>query len=62
MATSTKIQLTEEQRSRLATDLRVPIDQIPTELGVMAISPASADNMGLPEDMHSRFAPALIIT
>lgn len=62
MATTTKLRLTEDQRTQIAADLRVPLNQIPTELGVMAISPEAANNMGLPEDMQSRFAPALIIT
>lgn len=62
MATSTKIKLTDDQRRQLASDLRVAIEQIPMELGVMAISPVAASNMGLPQDMQSKFAPALIIT
>jgi len=62
MTTTTKVQLTVDQREKLAQDLRVPLQAIPTELGIMAISPEAAANMGLPEDLQSRFAPSLIIT
>ena len=62
MATTTKIVLTEQQLQKIATDLRIPLADVPGELGVMAISPEAASNMGLPHDMQSRFAPSLIIT
>jgi hypothetical protein len=37
-------------------------EQIPHEIGIVAVSPESGKLMGLPEDMQARFSPALIIT
>jgi hypothetical protein len=62
MATTASIKLTQEQRNELANALRVKPEQIPHEIGIVAVSPESGKLMGLPEDMQARFSPALIIT
>jgi hypothetical protein len=62
MATTCKINLTEEQRHEIATNLRLPLEKVPTTLAIVAVSPEAGEAMGLPKDMEYRFAPALIIT
>jgi hypothetical protein len=62
MATTTTIKLTEEQIQNIARNLRVDESSIPDSISIVAISPEAGLSMGLPEDMQSKFAPALIIT
>lgn len=62
MATTTKIELTEQQRDAIAKSLRLPLKNVPLTLAIVAVSPEAGESMGLPKDMESRFAPALIIT
>ena len=62
MATTTKVTLTEEQRQQVAEDLRLDLKDVPHEISIVAVSPEAGINMGMPEDMKGRFAPALIIT
>lgn len=62
MATTTTITLTDSQREELANNLRVKLDCIPTEIAIVAVSPQAGKAMGMPEDMNSKFSPALIIT
>jgi len=62
MATTSTIVLTEEQRQRLAAALRVAIDQVPSTLGVVSVSPDAGRQMGVPEQFDAQFMPALLIT
>ncbi len=62
MATTSKIMLTTQQREEIALNLRIPLDKVPESIAIVAVSPEAGEAMGLPKDMESRFAPALIIT
>jgi len=62
MATTATLRLTDEQKNYLAEALRLRPEDIPDELGIVAVSPEAGELMGLPQDMQSRFAPAMIIT
>ena len=62
MATTTSVKLTDEQRRQIAEALRLDLDKIPDQIGLVAISPEAGKMMGLPEDMESKFSPALIVT
>jgi hypothetical protein len=62
MATTCKIELSTEQRAEISRNLRVAIDKIPTSLAIVAVSSEAGAAMGLPKDMESKFAPALIVT
>lgn len=62
MATTTKVELTEVQRRKIAEALRLPIEDVPDSIGLVAVSPEAGETMGLPKNMGSKFSPALIIT
>ena len=62
MATTCKIRLTREQREEVSRNLRVSIERVPETLAIVAVSAEAGEAMGLPKDMESRFAPALIVT
>ena len=62
MATTMKVKLTQEQREEIAESLRIELQSVPKELGVIAVSPEASKMLGLPEDMGSKFSPALIVT
>ena len=62
MATTATIKLTNDQKKQIAKDLRVDLEKIPDEIGLVAISPEAGKHIGMPENMQSRFAPAMIIT
>ncbi|WP_437528604.1 hypothetical protein WME79_45990 [Sorangium sp. So ce726] len=58
---TTKITLTDQQRSELASALNIDVQYVPQELGVVGIPRDEARLMGIPEDMKGRFSPALIM-
>lgn len=62
MATTTKVKLTEEQKGEIAKGLRIKLEDVPDEIGIVAIPPEAGEIMGLPKDMKSKFAPAIVIT
>ena len=58
---STKIKLTDQQRSELAQTLGIDSKFVPHELGVVGLPRDSVHTMGLPETMRAKFSPALIM-
>jgi len=62
MATSTSITLTEEQKTQLAKNLRVKVDDLPDNLAIVALAPEAAAHMGIPAGTKAHISPALIIT
>jgi hypothetical protein len=62
VATTTNVQLTDEQRKQIAEALRLDVNAIPDSIGLVAVSPEAGEAMGLPKDMGSKFSPSLIIT
>ena len=62
MATTTTIKLSKDQIETLSKNLRIAVDKVPKELSIVAIAPEAGASIGIPEDQHSKFSPALIIT
>ncbi|GGX57548.1 hypothetical protein GCM10007392_26410 [Saccharospirillum salsuginis] len=62
MATTTHIELTEGQKDTISKNLRIGPDKVPDTISIVAIAPEAGSSIGIPEDQHSKFSPALIVT
>lgn len=62
MATTTTIELTENQKNIICNNLRIKKDKVPNTIAIVAIAPEAGSSIGIPEDQHSTFSPALIVT
>ncbi|NVD73483.1 hypothetical protein HUX88_23510 [Duganella sp. BJB1802] len=60
-AITTKIQLTDSQRSELSKTLGIDIKYIPDELGILGVGRDSVSRLGLPNTATTHFSPALIM-
>jgi hypothetical protein len=61
MATSTRLELTEQQREELAAALRVEKSRIPRFIGIVAVSNEAAERMAV-ASQEMTFLPAMLIT
>lgn len=57
---TTSIQLTEDQRNALGAALGIDANLIPTQLGVVGVSAAGSERLGMPT-REVRFSPALVM-
>lgn len=62
MATTTQITLTDSQKEDISKNLRIGKDKVPNAISIVAIAPEAGSSIGIPEDQHSAFSPALIVT
>jgi hypothetical protein len=58
---TTKIQLSDQQRTELAKNLGIDVKFVPSELGILGVARDSASMLGVPKSPTTSFSPALIM-
>lgn len=59
---TTKVSLTEQQRTAIAKALNIESQYVPQELGIVGMPNKSAKSLGMPDLMKAKFSPALMMT